>query len=193
MLFIDLNRIFLNCYAFNEDQESPYYHACYRLHQYFNSLSLQIFGDRVAAYLLPIPESSTLRKPHQKASQVVFDPLKPYWYPIRHIIPPPPTPKHKKTSSKKKLTKKRSKSVTRKQIKSETPVRDKTPTRFAAATSSTRKIQTKLVFNQGTPGGSGSGFKLVFLDEGRRTTRAATRTSTSTTPITPTSARRRRR
>uniref|UniRef100_A0A914QPL0 Bromo domain-containing protein n=1 Tax=Panagrolaimus davidi TaxID=227884 RepID=A0A914QPL0_9BILA len=194
MLFLDFARIFINCYAFNEQQDGPYYHACYRLHQYFNAISLQIFGERVAPYLLPIAKASSFRKPNQKADQVVFDPLRPYWYPIRVILPPPPTtPKSKKTP-KKKLTKTRSKSIgsTKKQqrTKSQTPAREKTPIRKSSINSSSKKVQTKLVFNQS----SSAGYHLEFLDETppeRRTTRAAARTS-STTPSNSAVRRRKR-
>uniref|UniRef100_A0AC34F5A7 Histone acetyltransferase n=1 Tax=Panagrolaimus sp. ES5 TaxID=591445 RepID=A0AC34F5A7_9BILA len=192
MLFLDFARVFINCYAFNEQQDGPYYHACYRLHQYFNAIAIQIFGDRVAPYLLPIAKASSFRKPNQKADQVVFDPLRPYWYPIRVLLPPPPpTPKLKKTP-KKKLAKTRSKSIgstSKKRIKSQTPVREKTPSR-KLSTNSAKKIQTKLVFNQS----SSAGYHLEFLDEttapDKRTTRAAARTP-NTTPSN--SARRRRR
>uniref|UniRef100_A0A7E4V5D5 Bromo domain-containing protein n=1 Tax=Panagrellus redivivus TaxID=6233 RepID=A0A7E4V5D5_PANRE len=83
MVFADFNRIFTNCYSFNEQLDGHYYHCCYRCHQYFNAFTSRVFSEYdILDFLMPIPELKTTFPQHnRKKAKVAFDSLRPYWYP----------------------------------------------------------------------------------------------------------------
>ncbi|KAE9548101.1 hypothetical protein FO519_008692 [Halicephalobus sp. NKZ332] len=94
---IDLNAMFSNCYYFNTQLDSFYYHSGFRLHQYYNAMAVQIFGDHVKRVLLPIPKKKpTIRRIVPRNGTFTFAPPKPYWYPMVKEMPVQERPKKTK-------------------------------------------------------------------------------------------------
>lgn len=80
--------MFSNCYYFNTQLDSFYYNSGFRLHQYYNAMAIQIFGNSVRRVLLPIPKKKpTIRRIVPRNGTFTFAPPKPYWYPMVREMP----------------------------------------------------------------------------------------------------------